>query len=209
MSRGLEFSGDPNGLPALYDLDRLRELGGIVDYTVGPAGVKIFVLAEHDDPKQRHYLKLYKMGDGPLYTFTIPYHLVHFEVPNAIARVVLFRDEIAPPLGGPVVEVCACAKRDLRAGEVLDDYGEYMTYGEAVNTDEMRTGQYLPEGLVEGCVLVRDVAQDAVLTYADVRLPEGRIADRLRAEQYRHFAGDSWLVDHLAAASGALPPTAD
>ena len=58
---------------------------------------------------------------------------MHFEVPNAIARVVLFRDSVAPPLGGPVVEVCAVAKRDLKAGEALDDYGMYMTYGEAVN----------------------------------------------------------------------------
>ena len=37
----------------------------IVDYTVGPPGVKIFCLAEHADPKQRHYLELYKMGPGP------------------------------------------------------------------------------------------------------------------------------------------------
>ena len=36
-----------------------------------------------------------------------------------------------------MVEVCAVAKRDLKAGEVLDDYGMYMTYGEAVNADEM------------------------------------------------------------------------
>src|SRR5262245_50812233 len=50
---------------------------------------------------------------------------------------VLFRDSIAPPLAGPVVEVCAIAKRDLKAGEILDDYGMYMTYGEAVNVDEM------------------------------------------------------------------------
>ena len=49
-------------------------------------------LAEHPDPKQQHYLNLYKMGDGPLYPFFVPYHLVHFEVPNSIARVVLFRD---------------------------------------------------------------------------------------------------------------------
>ena len=77
------------------------------------------------------------MGEGPLYSFFIPYHLVHFEVPNAIARVVLFRDSVAKPLGGPVVEVCAVAKRDLKAGEILDDYGMYMTYGEAVNADEM------------------------------------------------------------------------
>ena len=172
-------------------------MGGIVDYTVGPAGVKVFCLAEHPDPKQQHYLKLYKMGDGPLYPFWIPYHLVHFEVPGSIARVVLFKDEVAPPLGGPVVEVCAIAKRDLSAGETLDVYGGYMTYGEAVNTDEMRTGRYLPEGLVEGCTLLRDIPQDTVLTYADVRLPPDRIADRLRAEQYRHFAGDPWLEELL------------
>jgi predicted homoserine dehydrogenase-like protein len=30
-----------------------------------------------------------------------------------------------------VVEVCAVAKRDLQAGEVLDEYGMYTTYGEA------------------------------------------------------------------------------
>ena len=111
------------------------------------------MLAEHPDPKQQHYLSLYKMGEGPLYSFFHPYHLVHFEVPNSIARVVLFRDSVAKPLGGPVVEVCAVAKRDLKAGEVLDDYGMYMTYGEAVNADEMCRKQYLPEGLVEDCVL--------------------------------------------------------
>jgi predicted homoserine dehydrogenase-like protein len=137
------------------------------------------------------------MGDGPLYPFWTPYHLVHFEVPNAIARVALFGDSVAPPLDGPVVEVCACAKRDLKAGEVLDEYGGYTTYGEAVNTDEMRDGRYLPEGLVEGCTLLRDVPQDAVLTYDDVTLPPGRLADRLRAEQYRRFAGSEWLDQHL------------
>src|SRR5262245_56827081 len=101
------------------------------------------------------------MGDGPLFPFFIPYHLVHFEVPNAIARVVLFRDNVAKPLGGTVVEVCAVAKRDLRVGEILDDYGMYMTYGEAVNTDEMSQQRYLPEGLVEGCKLIRDVNKDS------------------------------------------------
>jgi predicted homoserine dehydrogenase-like protein len=144
-------------------------------------------------------LSLYKMGDGPLYSFFTPYHLVHFEVPSAIARVALLRDQLAPPLGGPVVEVCACAKRDLSAGEVLDDYGMYMTYGEAVNTDEMSARQYLPEGLVEGCRLLRNVAKDEVLTYDDVALPPDRLADKLRAEQYLHFRGEAWLGDLLAA----------
>jgi len=201
MSRGLEYRGDIMQIGKLYDIDELRELGGIIDYVVGTPLTKVYVLAEHTDPKQQRYLNLYKMGEGPLYSFFIPYHLVHFEVPNAIARVALFRDALAPPIGGPVVEVCAVAKRDLKAGEILDDYGMYMTYGEAVNVEEMSARQYLPEGLVEGCKLTRDVKKDAVLSYSDVELPPGRLADRLRAEQYRHFRAESWLEDLISVPS--------
>jgi predicted homoserine dehydrogenase-like protein len=62
-----------------------------------------------------------------------------------------------------------------------------MTYGEAVNASEMRREKYLPEGLVEGCKLKRDIPKDAVITYDDVELPPGRMADQLRAEQYEYF----------------------
>jgi predicted homoserine dehydrogenase-like protein len=208
MSRGVPYDGSIMEIASLYDVEQLRELGGVVDYTVGPSGVKVFCLAEHDDPKQRHYLELYKMGPGPLYPFWIPYHLPHFETPNAIARVVLFSDDVAPPLAGPVVEVCAVAKRDLQVGETLDDYGMYMTYGEAATVEEMCGGRYLPEGLVEGCTLRRPVGKDNVLTYDDVELPTGRLADSLRAEQYRHFRGEAWLEDLLgeAEAPGAGKP---
>jgi predicted homoserine dehydrogenase-like protein len=201
MSRGVPFDGSPLDLPSLYDVEEVRALGGIVDYTVGPSSVKVFCLAEHSDPKQRHYLSLYKLGDGPLYPFWIPYHLPTFEAPNAIARVVLLGDGLAPPLAGPSVEVCAVAKRDLRAGETLDDYGMFMTFGEAVNVHEMSAGRYLPEGLVEGCRLLRNVPQDHVVRYDDVELPSGRLADRLRAEQYRHFCGETWLEDRLLVAA--------
>jgi predicted homoserine dehydrogenase-like protein len=187
MSRGMEYRDDVMTIGRLYDIDELRSLGGIVDYVVGTPLTKVYCLAEHTDPKQRHYLSLYKMGEGPLYAFFIPYHLVHFEVPNAIARAVLFRDSVAKPLGGPVVEVCAVAKCDLKAGDILDEYGNYMTYGEAVNSDEMRRERYLPEGLVEGCKLRRDLPKDAVITYNDVELPPDRLADRLRQEQYERF----------------------
>jgi predicted homoserine dehydrogenase-like protein len=202
MSRGKEYRGDIMKIGEIYDVEELRRRGGVVDYVVGTPLTKVYCLAEHDDPKQQHYLNLYKMGEGPLYSFFTPYHLVHFEVHNAIARTVLFRDNVARPLGGPVVEVCAVAKRSLKAGEVLDSYGMYMTYGEAVNADEMSSGRYLPEGLAEGCKLLRDIAQDAVITYDDVELPQGRLADRLRAEQYRHFRGETWL-DNLMLAHAA------
>lgn len=195
MSRGREYKDDVMKIGKIYDIEEVRRLGGIVDYVVGTPLTKVYCLAEHPDPKQQHYLNLYKMGDGPLFPFFVPYHLVHFEVPNAIARVAIFRDPVAKPLGGPVVEVCAVAKRDLNAGETLDDYGMYMTYGEAVNSDEMCRNRYLPEGLVEGCLLKRDVAKDAVITYDDVVLPPKRVADQLRAEQYRTFRDETWLEE--------------
>jgi predicted homoserine dehydrogenase-like protein len=197
MSRGEEYRDDVMKIGERYDIDEVRRLGGVIDYVVGTPLTKVYVLAEHPDPKQQHYLSLYKMGDGPLYPFFIPYHLVHFEVPSAIARAVIFRDSVAKPLAGPVVEVCAVAKRDLEANETLDDYGQYMTYGEAVNAKEMSDGRYLPEGLVEGCKLKRSVKKDAVITYDDVELPPGRLADKLRAEQYERFLGETWLRDRL------------
>ena len=206
MSRGLEYRDDIMQIAKLYNVDEVRELGGIIDYVVGTPLTKVFILAEHPDPKQQMYLNLYKMGEGPLYPFFVPYHLVHFEVPNSIARIVLFRDSVAPPLAGPVVEVCAVAKRDLKAGEILDDYGMYMTYGEAVNSEDMSKLRYLPEGLVEGCKLKCDSRKDTVLTYADVDLPPGRLADQLRAEQYRHFNGDSWLEQLLKSPDPARQP---
>ena len=96
-----------------------------------------------------------------------------------------------------MVEVCAVAKRDIVEGELLDGYGMYMTYGEAVNADEMCANKYFPEGLVEGCRLTRNILKDTVLTYDDVELPSGRIADRLRAEQYKYFRSDTWLEERL------------
>ena len=197
MSMGLEYRDDIMKIGKLYDIDELRGLGGIVDYVVGTPHAKVFCLAEHPDPRQQHYLNLYKFGDGPLYSFFLPYHLVHFDVPNGIARAVLFRDAAAQSMGGPVVEVCAVAKRDLKTNEVLDSYGMYMTYGEAVNTAEMCEKRYLPEGLAEGCRLKRDIRKDEVISYNDVTLPSNRLADRLRAEQYRHFRGETWLEDFL------------
>jgi predicted homoserine dehydrogenase-like protein len=183
-----QHDGHVDALTTRYDLDLLREVGGIVDYVVGAQPAPgVFCLAEQPNARQRHYLDLYKLGEGPLYSFYTPYHLCQFEAQNTIARVVLLGDSAGSALGAPRVEVCAVAKRDLKAGEILDDYGHFMTYGEAVSAEERRSGRYLPEGLVEGCRLRRDVSIDSVLSFDDVDLPPGRLADRLYAEQLAHF----------------------
>lgn len=171
----------------LFEADELIEQP-IVDYLVGAEPAPgVFVLGHHDHPVQKAYLDLYKLGPGPLYVFYRPYHLCHFEVPSTLARAVLFADATIAPLDRPCVEVVATAKRDLRAGEVLDGIGFYMTYGLAENADVVAGESLLPIGVAEGCRLERDLPKDQVLTYADVRLPEGRLCDRLRAEQAALF----------------------
>ena len=113
-----KYDGDVMKIGKLYDIDEVRARWA-ASSTTSSARRSSRSTAWPSTPTRSssHYLSLYKMGDGPLYSFFIPYHLVHFEAPNAIARVVLFGDAVAPPLGGPVVEVCAVAKRDLKAGE--------------------------------------------------------------------------------------------
>jgi predicted homoserine dehydrogenase-like protein len=171
-----------------YDVDWLRGMGGIVDYVVGARPAPgVFVFATHDDPKQRHLLNLYRLGEGPLYSFYAPYHLCHFEVPTSVARAVLFHDAALAPLGGPRVEVIATAKTDLRRGQRLDGIGGYLTYGQCENASVVAEERLLPMGLAEGCLLRRDIARDGVIAYDDVEVPKGRLCDRLRAEQAAHF----------------------
>lgn len=191
--RGMFGPTVPAGTPIqqvsdLYPLQAMLDGPGIVDYVVGAMpGPGVFVLGTHEHPQQRHYLALYKLGDGPLYCFYTPYHLCHFEVPNSVARAVLFGDAALAPLGGPCVEVVAAAKTDLRAGTAIDGLGGYMTYGLAENTSTARAHNLLPIGLAEGCRLNRDIGKDALLTFADVELPPDRLCDRLWQEQLEKF----------------------
>ncbi|MET0396649.1 MAG: Gfo/Idh/MocA family oxidoreductase [Longimicrobiaceae bacterium] len=199
--RGMFGPTVPAGTPvtetvSLYPLEALLEGPGIVDYVVGAApGPGVFVLGTHDHPLQRHYLNLYKLGEGPLYCFHTPYHLCHFEVPNTVARAVLFGDAAIQPLGGPCVDVVAAAKTELRAGDVLDGLGGYHTYGLAENADAAARERLLPIGLAEGCRLKRDLPRDEVLTRDDVEIPAGRLSDRLRAEQDAHFASPARVAE--------------
>ncbi|NKY09174.1 NAD(P)-dependent oxidoreductase [Cellulomonas hominis] len=181
---GMDHDGHVDELTTRYDVDELRALGGAVDYVVGARpGPGVYVLATHDDPQQRHYLELYKLGTGPLYSFYAPYHLCHFEVPNTVARAFLLGDATIRPLGAPSVEVVTTAKTDLPAGTVLDALGGYHYYGQAERADVTRTERLLPVGVAEGCVLTRAVPKDATLTYDDVTVPPGRLVDDLRAAQ--------------------------
>ena len=100
-----------------------------------------------------------------------------------IARAALLQDAAITPAGAPCVDVLAMAKRDLKAGEVIDALGGYTVYGEAETASVTARDGLLPIGVAVGCTLKRDIPKDAALTYADVDIPAGRLVDKLRAEQ--------------------------
>jgi predicted homoserine dehydrogenase-like protein len=191
--RGMYGPVVPSGTPLeeaikQYPDELLSIKGGVVDYIVGASpGPGVFVIGTHDHPQQKHYLNLYKLGEGPYYCFYTPYHLCHFEVPNTIARAALFHDAATSPIGRPYVEVVARAKKDLKSGDILDGIGHYMTYGVCENSEITIKEDLLPLGIAEGCKLKGDIPKDQVLTYSDVEIPEGRLVDRLLMEQRQYF----------------------
>ncbi|HFE66521.1 MAG TPA: NAD(P)-dependent oxidoreductase [Chloroflexi bacterium] len=174
----------------LFPLDQLLD-GGLVDFILGAEpGPGVFVLGYNENPILQQYAHYFKMGDGPLYVFYVPYHLPHLEAPITAARAALFADAAVAPRGAPVCDVVTAAKRNLQAGELLDGIGGFTTYGMIDNYDVSRAGNFIPMGLTEGCRLKRDIAIDEIITYDDVILPEGRLADKLREEQTARFGQD-------------------
>ena len=157
--------------------------GRHVDYVLGAKpGSGVFAVAHSDDALARRYLANFKLGDGPLYVFYVPWHLPHAEAPLTAARAALFGDAAVTPLGSPVCEVITIAKRDLAPGEILDGSGGFTVYGLIENASVVRRDQLLPMGLSEGSELLVAVAEDQPIRRSDVRLRGDVLLDQLRRE---------------------------
>ncbi len=129
----------------------------------------------HTDPSGR-YFTLYKR-----------WHLIGLEVGVSVASVAL-RGEATGAATGWNADVVATAKRDLRAGEMLDGEGGYTVWGKLLPAEtSMRIGG-LPLGLAHQVKLLRPVKQGQCLSWADVAIDTGTDAYRLRREMETLFA---------------------
>ncbi|WP_159522030.1 NAD(P)H-dependent oxidoreductase [Sunxiuqinia indica] len=168
---GPNFKGHVDEMTSGFypDIDKLKELGGIVDYVVGgKPGPGVFIYATTNDPLSAKYLKYGKLGDGPLYSFYVPYHLLFFELAFSIARLIDFKDVTLDAEFGMKVEVVTVAKEDLNPGDKIDGLGGYKTYGICDNTVSAREDNLLPIGLAEDCVVKRLLKKDDLITLDDV-----------------------------------------
>jgi len=161
---------------------------GLVDYLLGAEpGPGVFVIGYSENPTRQRYMRYFKMGDGPFYVFYTPFHLAHLEVAITAARGILLQDTAVTPIGGPMCDVLAVAKRDLQPGDVLDGVGGFTAYGEIDNTSTIRDEGLLLMGVAAGSRIVRPVPRDQPITLADVELDESRVTVKLRREQDELF----------------------
>ncbi|MGZ0653999.1 NAD(P)H-dependent oxidoreductase [Coraliomargarita sp. W4R53] len=170
---GIEHTGHVDDLTDRYDIEQLKESGGIVEMVVGGLpGPGVFVFASTEDPVSRRFLEYGKLGKGPLYSFYVPCHLLFFELPFSIARLVDFNDGTLDSLDRFSVEVVATAKRDLKVGDTIDGMGGFDFFGECDNRETVVDGGFLPVGLIEGKRLVKDISKNQPITWSDVATGE-------------------------------------
>jgi predicted homoserine dehydrogenase-like protein len=110
-----------------------------------------------------------------------PFHLIGLELNVSVLSAALRGEATGAPTGFRA-DVVAVAKRDLRAGEVLDGEGGFTVYGRLLPADASLALGGLPLGLAHGVELTVDVPTGRPVRWADVRLKEERAAHRLRRE---------------------------
>ena len=147
----------------------------------------MFVIVRSDDPIIQSDFSYLKLGDGPFYVLHRPEVLVHYAAPLSIRRAMSGRATVSP-LGAPVAETVAYAKRDLEPGQRLDGVGGFDTYGLIVSADEAVGDRLLPIGLANYTRTCRQIRKDEPIAYSDVVIEEDNVAIELRWEQDALFA---------------------
>ena len=94
------------------------------------------------------------------------------------------------PTGAPDAwrgDCVATAKRDLKAGEMLDGEGGYTVYGKLMPAVDSKRLGGLPIGLAHKVKLVRDVAVGKQVTWKDVAIDTKNQAVKFRREMEKVF----------------------
>jgi len=163
---------EPDGTPIPYDIRK---------------GVWVCVEAETDYIK--NCFTEGKWVTDPSSSYVCVYkrwHMIGLEVGISVASLGL-RGEPTGAARGFNADVVATSKRDLKAGEVLDGEGGFTVFGKLQPAAKSLATGNLPLGLAHDLTLVRDVAKDAMLTWADVQVDESLAAYTLRREMEAAF----------------------
>jgi predicted homoserine dehydrogenase-like protein len=177
-------------LPKVYSLEEqggILKNEGVVDFALGDVAPGVFVIVTTDNERIKFSMNYSKMGEGPNYLLYRPYHLASLETPLSAVRAELYNEATIAPIGDIVTEVTTIAKKDLKAGEVIDGIGGFAVYGSVDKAEDARAKNLLPLGISDGAKLKQDVKQGEKLTLDMVELDKDSVIYELWKLQKRVF----------------------
>jgi len=201
---GLKFP--PCGVDDLPHIMRPRDQGGVLDRSSMVEVVSsverdgrpvfrdlrwgVYVVLEAPNDYAADCFKQYGLktdASGRYAAMYKPYHLIGLEL-NISALSAALRGEPTGQPRGFRGDVAAVAKRDLKAGEMLDGEGGYTVWGKLMPArDSLKIGA-LPIGLAHRVKLTRDIAHGAVVTWNDVEVNQADDAISTRRAMEKRFA---------------------
>ena len=96
-----------------------------------------------------------------------PVHMIGLELGISVASAALRNEPTGMPTGFRS-DVVATAKRNLKAGEILDGEGGFCVWGKQTPADVSLDRKFLPLGLAHGIKLKREIREGEPLGWADV-----------------------------------------
>src|ERR1700744_4976307 len=204
-SAGLLFP--PCGVDDLPHIMRPREHGGMLEKSGvvevvsslerdGRPGFRdlrwgVYVVLEAPNDYAADCFKQYGLktdASGRYAAMYKPYHLIGLELNISILSAALRGEATGQPQGfrGDVASV---AKRNLRAGEMLDGEGGYTVWGKLMPAAASLKAGAVPIGLAHHLKLKRNVAHGAVVSWDDVEFNAENETIKTRRAMEERFGG--------------------
>lgn len=148
-----------------------------------------YVVFEGETEYVRRCFKEYAMlpdTSGRYAALYRPIHLIGLELGISVASAALRREPTGAPTGFRS-DVVATAKRNLKAGEMLDGEGGFCVWGKQTPAQLSLDQGYLPLGLAQNVKLKRDIKTGERLKWSDVAYDANDSAVRVRREMEAAF----------------------
>lgn len=145
----------------------------ISDYVLSPKSPAGVFIAARYHQEQAPFLRYYKLGEGPYYVLTRPFHVCHLEVLKTVRNVLNSGEILINNGNDPQISVGTVAKRRLFPGEIIHrGIGSFSVRGEALKIQD--NPDHLPIGLAFDMVVKRYVDPGQTMTFDDVEIPESQ-----------------------------------
>src|SRR5919201_1716080 len=167
-------------------ISSLERDGRVIPYDIR---FGVFVVFEGDTEYIRNCFKEYMVRTDSSGRYACLYkrwHLIGLEVGISIASVGLRGEPTGCPTGF-LADAVAVAKKDLKAGELLDGEGGYTVVGRLMPAADSAAQGCLPLGLAHGWKVLRPIAAGQPVRWSDVAVDANAAAVRVRREMETSF----------------------